>query len=203
MTRTLSLSPTIAAVVFACMLSAGTARAQTPTRVRGTIDHLSGDVLVVTTKGGDSVSVTLTDPVRVVAEFKASVSDIKPGSSVGIASLPGPDGALRAVGVIVLPPGQSITPVNGPWDLTPSSRMTNGSVGTVVLQNGRVLTVNYGTGEQKIMVPDDVPVVTPKPGERTMLTPGAHVVVFARKADDGKLSAATVAVGEDGAVPPM
>jgi hypothetical protein len=36
-----------------------------------------------------------------------------------------------------------------------------------------------------------------------VLTPGAHVVVFARKADDGALSAGAVAVGKDGVVPPM
>ena len=36
-----------------------------------------------------------------------------------------------------------------------------------------------------------------------MLVAGARVVVFARKADDGSLSAGAVAVGKDGVVPPM
>jgi hypothetical protein len=185
------------------VLLAGAAAAQTPTRVRGTVDTLAGNVLTVTTRGGDKVSVTLADPVHVLAMAKASLGDIKAGSSVGIASLPQADGTLRAMEVTLLPPGQSITPMNGDWDLAPSSRMTNGSVGSVVMADGRTLTVNYGKGEQKIVVPDNVPVVTPGPGDTAMLTPGSHVVVFARKADDGALSAGSVAVGKDGVVPPM
>ena len=59
-----------------------------------------------------------------------------------------------------MPPGQPNTPLNTDWDLAPSSRMTNGTVGTVAVADGRTLTVNYGSGEVKIVVPDDAPVVT-------------------------------------------
>ena len=73
----------------------------------------------------------------------------------------------------------------------------------VTATDGRTLTVNYGAGEQKIVVPNGVPVVTLAPADRAMLAPGAHVIAFALKADDGTLTAGAVAVGKDGLTPPM
>ena len=82
--------------------------------------------------------------------------------------------------------------------------MTNGAVNELVAAtDGRTLTVNYGAGEQKIVVPDGTPLVTLMPADRAMLTQGAHIVVFGRKAEDGKLTANGIAVGKDGLTPPM
>jgi len=187
------------------LLTAGAALAQapTPTRVRGTVDHLAGNELVVTTRSGEKVSVTLADPVHVLAVTRAPLADIRPGSGVGIASVPQPDGTLRALEVTLIPPGMPNTPMNADWDLAPSSRMTNGTVGTVAVANGRTLTVNYGKGEQAITVPETAAIVTLAPGDKALLVPGTPVVVFARKADTGALSAGAVAAGKDGLVPPM
>jgi hypothetical protein len=190
-------------VALMLLLSAGAAAAQTPTRVRGTVDHLTGNDLVVTARGGGKVSITLADPVHVLAVTKAPLADIKPGSGVGIASVPQPDGTLRALEVTIIPAGMPITPMNADWDLAPSSRMTNGTVGTVSVAHGRTLTVNYSKGEQAITVPDTAAIVTVAPADKSLLAPGTHVVVFARKADDGALSAGAVAAGKDGVVPPM
>jgi hypothetical protein len=63
--------------------------------------------------------------------------------------------------------------------------------------------VNYSKGEQAITVPDTAAIVTVAPADKSLLAPGTHVVVFARKADDGALSAGAVAAGKDGVVPPM
>jgi hypothetical protein len=91
-----------------------------------------------------------------------------------------------------------------PWDLQPESTMTNATVAAVVSASaGRELTVIYKGESQKIMVPADVPVVTFEPSDRSMLTPGAHVFLTAQRAADGSLTAARVAVGKDGLVPPM
>jgi len=62
------------------------------------------------------------------------------------------------------------------------------------------LTVNYGKGEQTIMVPASAPVVTLAPADRTTLVSGAPLVVFARKGTDGMLTAGAVAVGKNGLV---
>ena len=38
--------------------------------------------------------------------------------------------------------------------------MTNGTVGSLVGTNGRIATVKYGNEEKKVLIPDDVPVVS-------------------------------------------
>ena len=40
-------------------------------------------------------------------------------------------------------------------------------------------------------------------GDRTLLVPGAHVVLFAKKDTDGSLTALFISAGEKGVVPPM
>jgi hypothetical protein len=40
-------------------------------------------------------------------------------------------------------------------------------------------------------------------GDREALAPGAHVVVYARRGDDGGLIAARISVGKNGWTPPL
>ena len=65
------------------------------------------------------------------------------------------------------------------------------------------MTVGYKGGEKTIVVPPDAPVVTFAPGDKTMLVPGAHVMIQAQTGSDGTLTAERVVVGKDGLVPPM
>jgi hypothetical protein len=67
--------------------------------------------------------------------------------------------------------------------------------------SGLVLAVDYGKGEKKIQVPAGVPVVGVVPGDASKLVPGAHVFVATKK--DAPQAAGFIAVGIDGAVPPM
>ncbi len=186
---------------------AGGAMAQTPapTRIRATIDKLDGNTLSLTTRANAKVTVMLTDDAKVVAASKAQVGDIKPGSYIGSAAVPQPDGSLKALEVTVFPPSMNGTGEGSyGWDLTPASTMTNGTVGDLVVSEGRTMTVKYGNGgEKKIVVPDDVPIVSLAPSDRTLLVPGAHVVIAAAKAADGALTASRVTVGANGTVPPM
>jgi len=65
------------------------------------------------------------------------------------------------------------------------------------------MKLKYKDGEQVVDVPEDTPIVTFEPGDRAMLVPGAHVLLTAVKQPDGSLTAARVAVGKNGLVPPM
>jgi hypothetical protein len=47
-----------------------------------------------------------------------------------------------------------------PWDLGPNSTMTNGTVGDLKVSNGRLLTLTYKGGEQKVLVPENAPIIT-------------------------------------------
>ena len=81
----LKLGLTLATLAFA-----GAALAQTPaakpSRIRGDIVSLDGDVLKVHRRSGDTVSIELKPAVTVSAVKSMQLSDIKPGSFVGTAA---------------------------------------------------------------------------------------------------------------------
>lgn len=186
-------------------LMASAAVAATPTRVRGTIASLEGNVLHVTAKTGGDTMITLGPKLTVSAVVPSSMADIKPGSFIGTAAETQADGTLVAKEVHVFPEALRGTGEGHyAFDLGPKSTMTNGTVGQEVTgASGNALTVKYKGGEQSVTVPPGVPVVTFEPGDRTELVPGAHVIVFAQTGGDGKLTAERVAVGKNGLTPPM
>jgi hypothetical protein len=183
----------------------GIAVAQTPpSRVRATIDSVTPTTITVTPRNGSPTTIALPQDVRISGITIAKIDDIKPGSYIGTAAAPQPDGTQKALEVHVFPPSM-VGAGEGfrPWDSAPNSTMTNGTVGDLVGSKGRTLTVKYKGGEKTVIVPDDVPIVSIEPGTRAMLSPGAHVVVFASKGADGSMTAISVNVGENGLTPPM
>jgi len=175
-----------------------------PLRVRGAITSIDGDVMKVHTNRGDDLTVGLTKETQVRGVTLAKVSDIKPGSYVGTAAVPLPDGTLKALEVHVFPPALAGSgDGHRAFDLTPDSTMTNGSVGDLVTSNGRTMTLNYKGGQKTIVVPDDVPIVNLVPGDRSLLKTGVKIVLSAQKGTDNNLTALSVSAGEDGITPPM
>ncbi|WP_213875951.1 DUF5666 domain-containing protein [Pseudomonas sp. dw_358] len=173
-------------------------------RVRGAITAIDGDTLKVHTNKGQDLSVSLSPDTRYQGITLANIADIKPGSYVGTAAIPQADGTLKALEVHVFPPAMAGTgDGHRAFDLGKNSTMTNGSVGDLVTSNGRTMTLNYKGGEKKVVVPDDVPVVNIVPGDRSLLKPGVKIIVSAKKADDGSLTASQVSAGENGVSPPM
>ncbi|MCX7081089.1 MAG: DUF5666 domain-containing protein [Pseudomonas sp.] len=196
------------AIAVTALMAVGTVQAQdAPAQrigVRGAITALDGDVMKVHTNRDGDVTVNLTQDTQVRGVTLAQISDIKPGSYVGSAAVPLPDGTLKALEVHVFPPDMAGTgDGHRPFDLTKDSSMTNGSVGDLVTSNGRTMTVNYKGGKKTIVVPDDVPIVNLVAGDRSLLKPGVKVVLFAQKAADGSLTAQFISAGKDGVTPPM
>jgi hypothetical protein len=186
-------------------LAAPAANAQEQTvRVRGTIDRVEGDTYIIKTRAGE-VKVKLPDNVMVVALIKASLADIKPGSYVGVAGMPQPDGSQRALEVHIFPePMRGTGDGHRGWDLEPTSTMTNGNVEQTAASNdGQVLTIKYKDGEKKIVVPKDAPIVGYLPGEKGELKAGANIfIAAAAKQADGILTTPRINVGR-GVAPPM
>lgn len=175
-----------------------------PTRVRGAITALEGDLLKVHSNRGEDLQIHLTKDTQVRGVTLAQVSEIKPGSYIGSAAVPQPDGTLKALEVHVFPPEMAGTgDGHRAFDLGKDSTMTNGSVGDLVTSNGRTITVNYKGGQKKIVIPDDVPIVNLVPADRSLLKPGVKVVLQALKADNGALNAVSISAGENGVTPPM
>jgi hypothetical protein len=175
-----------------------------PMRVRGAITAIDGDLLKVHSKSGEDLQVNLTKDTQVRGITLGEVSEIKPGSYIGSAAVPLPDGTLKALEIHVFPPEMAGTgDGHRAFDLGKDSTMTNGSVGDLVTSNGRSITVNYKGGQKTIVIPDDVPIVNLVPGDRSLLKPGVKIVLQAQKTADGALNALSISAGENGVTPPM
>ena len=181
--------------------------AAAPTRVRATINAVHSTTVDVTDTSGNKATVTLPVDISVTQVAPIEPAAIRAGSYIGTAAVKEPDGTLRALEVHVFPEAMRGTgDGHRPYDLGPNSSMTNGTVeqaGAVTGAQGRTLSVKYKDGEQRIVVPPQVPIVTFEPGRRDDLKAGAHVVMFVRADAQGTLVAQRVLVGKDGMVPPM
>jgi hypothetical protein len=198
--------PTVVATGFALFLTTSTINAQDTVRVRGAIERVDGPVYVIKSRDGHELKVSLAENGGVTAVEKASLSDIKKGSFVGVASMPQTDGGLRALEVLIFPEAmRGVGEGHYAWDLRPQSMMTNGNVEqTVTDVNGQTLTLKYKDGEKKVTVPSDAPIVAFAPGDKSDLKPGVKIfIVAAKKQADGSLQAPRIAYGKDGLTPPM
>jgi hypothetical protein len=192
----------LAAIFLAPVLAAADG---TPVRIRGTVASIDGSNLVVHAKDGKDVAVTLKDKYAVLAVVKSSMADIKPGTFIGTATVTQPDSLLRSLEVVVFPDAmRGFAEGHYPWDLGPSSMMTNATVANAVEGvDGQTVTVTYKGGEKKIAIPANVPIVALVPADKGDIKPGASVFVPTEKQADGTLVAGAVLFGKDGVVPPM
>jgi len=177
----------------------------TPTRIRGTVEKLDGQTLMVKSRDGQQLTIVLAPNFTVSAVVKKSLADIKAGDYVGAAWTKGTDGKLHAIEVLIFPEAlRGAGEGERPWDLTPDSLMTNATVaGIASATQGHVLKVTYKGGESEIVVAPDKPVVTFAPGDASLLKPGAAIFTTALKKADGSLSASRVTAEKDGVKPPM
>jgi len=195
-----------AAAGLSFVLSTATWAQQPPTvRVRGTIAAVDGQTLTIKTREGAEVKATLKDNAMLVAVIKASYSDIKQGSFIGVTGMPQADGSQKCMEIHIFPEAMRGTGEgHRPWDLQPQSTMTNATVDRMVTAVGdHQITLKYKDGEKKIVVGPECPIVTYAPAEKSELKPGAKIFInAATKEADGTLSVPRINVGRD-AAPPM
>ena len=196
------MNPVKISLFSAAILLASAADAQTAMRVRGTISAVDGNMLSVKSREGQDLKLQLADNATVAVAKAIKFEDIKHGDLVGVTATQRPDGGLSAVEVHYLPP--NIPTGYGPWDLLPNSTMTNANVEAAVAAAGkRELTLKYKDGEQKIAVPEGIPLVRAVPGSRADLVVGEYVFIAAQAFPDGKMTALRVQVSKDGVKPPQ
>lgn len=202
----------------------GLAQAQPASqRIRGDVVSLDGQSLAVKTPAGSVVTVKLADNVRVSARSASSVSAIVPGVFLGTTATPNADGTLTASEVHIFPESMRGTGEgHRPMDTQPGSTMTNATVTGVtaghmksasttnatvanIATSGpeRRISLKYKDGEKIVVIGSNVPVVMVEPGDLSMLTPGAHVLVTAARQLDGTLTSDRISVGKNGLVPPI
>ena len=195
-----------------------------PQRIRGDVVDLDGASLKIHALDGENLTVKLTDDARLMAVSRAEAAAITAGSFVGATAVAQADGTLKASEVHIFPESMRGTGEgHRPMDSLPGSTMTNATVSQVseskrptgnTMTNATVakvagsdqvhkLTLQYKGGEQTVTLGADTPIVFLEPGDRSLLTPGAHVVLNATRQSDGSLAANRVTIGKNGTVPPM
>ena len=199
----MSIMRILAVAACAAALTVSTASAQTQ-RLRGTVEKVDGNTLLIKTPDGGAATLTLADNALVVGVEKASISEIKEGSYIGSGAMPQADGTQKALEVHIFAESQRGTgDGHRPWDGAPNSTMTNGAVGQAVSGvDGPVITVKYKDGEKKIIVGPSVPIVRYEISNKSEIKPGVAIsVVAATKKPDGTFGAARINVGRNGVVP--
>ncbi len=162
-------SSRLSKLALVLLLAAVSAAAQEPTRVRGKITAVDGDMISI-----ESTRVRIGEKTEIVYTQPIALADIKPGDFLGVTSTKGADGALTAYEVRRFP--KPLNPGHRPFDGRDDQTMTNATVGAMgQAAKGRELTLTYDGGAQKIIVPQNASVSMLVPGTRAQLVPGAPV----------------------------
>ena len=162
--------------------------------------------VTVKSRDGQTLKVKTPDNVAVRGVAKASLSDVKQNSFIGVTGMPQADGSQKAVEIHIFPEALRGTGEgHRPWDLMPNSTMTNAAVAQMVKGvHGDEITLKYKDGDKKVVVVPETVIVAFVPGDKSELKPGAKIFIgAANKKEDGTLEAAAINVGRDGITPPM
>ncbi len=155
---------------------------------------------------GTSVTVYLAQNAKIASVARATLADVKPGTFIGTAAMPQPDGRLQAIEVHIFAELMRGTGEgNRAWDAGRGSSMTNGTVGQEVNKvEGNTVTVKYRGGNKTVTVTPSTKVVALVPGDRNDLKPNEKVFIpAATAAGNGSFEAKRVTVGKNGVAPPM
>lgn len=207
--RMLAIGFLRAAVILTPLALAGAgalAGEASPARVRGEIASVQDRALTVQTRDGQAVQVDLAADAKVFAMAPGRAEALAEKSVIGAAAVKQPDGRMKALTVVVYPAN---LPDTGEgyltWDLAPDSMMVQGEVRSIETgADGQVVQIYYPQAGATLLIPPGTPVIALEAADTGLLRQGAHVVIpNAEKGSGEALTAALVAVGKDGYVPPI
>lgn len=190
------------AALVAVLLSFATQAAaqQQNVNIRGTISSFDGARLTIVAREGRVVTVAVPETVNVAATKAITIADLAPGTKLGVTTVQRGD-QLIAIDVRPIPP-QANSGLSA-YDLQPQSTMTNAVLeGTMQgAAGGSELTLNYGSGTARVLVPPGTPMSQAIPGARSDLKVGETVFVSARRDGEDTFTAVRLQVSKDGVKP--
>ena len=195
----------ISPAALALVLIAATASAQPPPRVRGVIQAVEGQTLIVTTQNEGTVRLTLTDMTGINGLEKRTMADIKDNTFVGATAVKDRNGRWQATEIHIFPESmRGAGEGHYAWDL-PDSTMTNGAAtGIVAKGRGGTLNVRHSGGGVEIDVTRRTDIVALTTGSRALLVPGAAIMALAAPpAAGGNATAVAIIAETNGVKPPM
>jgi len=171
-------------------------------RVIGTIQSVSADSFVVTTRDGKTYTVRSTADTKVLTQSAARLSDIKTGDTVRILAEKEQDGSLTAVAVQDMPAGLAIGGRGGAAGGPRAGANGNGAnsnrvfvAGSVVSLNGTSMSVASRDGTSTtVAIPASAKISQTHSTRWTSLAAGARVLAFGTLNSDGSFSATTIMV---------
>jgi hypothetical protein len=191
--------PVLALVLLATAVSAQ----EPPARVRGVVQALEGQTLVVTTPNDGVVRLALTEMTGINGLEKRSLADVVSNTFVGTTAVKNRSGRWQATEIHIFPEAmRGAGEGHYAWDL-PESTMTNGAAtGVAAKGRGGSLTVQYAGGSVEVDVTRRTEIVGLTMGSRALLVPGASVLALVVPADGGLMAVAVIAE-TNGVEPPM
>jgi hypothetical protein len=190
---------------LALVLLVNSAGAQAPPRVRGVVQSVEGQTLVLTTADQGVVRLTLTDMTGINGLVPRTLADITDNTFVGATAVKDRDGRWQATEVHIFPESmRGAGEGHYAWDL-PESTMTNGAAtGIVGKGRGGSMTVRHAGGTVDIAITRKTEIVGLTMGGRALLVPGATVMALAAPANGGGNATAVAIIAEtNGVKPPM
>ncbi len=188
------------------LCAAQTVEAPQTVRLRGTVETLdpASHTMGFRGRSGELFSLKVADALPVTEIYPIDIGSIKQGSYIGTAAIPGPGDTLQALEVQVFPETQRGTGEgHRPFDLQPQSTMTNATVAELsATPSGRTLKLKYKDGEKTLIVPANVPIVSYRPADASLLVPGANAIATIVKRGE-VLTLTRIQAGRNGFVPPM
>lgn len=187
----------ILSAFLAAFVASTPAAAQQAQRLRGEIEKMDGNTLTVKTSEGKDVKVMLDPNYTVSHAVAIKLSDIKPGTFVGVGSVPEGDG-LKAAQVQVFAPESKASERHSTWGSDPNGMMTNAPATAIVVgQSDGKITLTANGQNHEITVPPDAPVVRTEAGTKDMVKPGAWIGISNAVDQNGVLLAKAVTVSDD------
>jgi hypothetical protein len=193
----------------------GTTAEAAPYGVRGTVVGVEGNVLTLMNDDEETAEIALTEDTDRFAVTPAELSDIEAGKFVGVTSVESGGQRVALEVHIFAEDLRGIGEGHYPWDLIKDpNMMTNATVAEIKEVNPaeRQLRLTYkegegedaGAGEQTIVVPDFVDVVfLAKSEDPGLIVPDRRAFLLVEDAEKGPPKAVAIAIGLEGAVPPM
>jgi hypothetical protein len=185
-------------VAVALYLITSVAIAQVPLQLRGTIESVSAETLLVKARDGTMTNVKLADDVHVFTLKKASLGDVKKGNRVGITARQQMDGSRKAVEIYVFPGDAG--PESGGTASSSIAGTENEILsyieGSVLDMDDQGVTINHKDRE-KISVPTNVRVVMLVPATVAEVKAGQYFLAPNSKQMSLGTVASAIIVGND------
>lgn len=170
------------------------------TRAMGDAGHLASGQYVGVTAVPQSDGTLLASQISIFPESLRGTGeghrpmDTLPGSTMTNAT------------ISTMPAGRFRLRENSPRPESAAGSQGNTMTNATVAQldpgdHTRRLTLSYKEGEKIAVVPHDVPVILSEIGDRSVLVPGAHVVVYVTRQPDGLFTSERVSVRKNGMLP--